>query len=34
VLDRDPLAIDPDDLSEVRPVATMVGGEWVFGGIG
>ncbi|MBA3415224.1 MAG: amidohydrolase [Chloroflexia bacterium] len=33
VLDRDPLAIDPDELAEVRPVATMVGGAWVFGGV-
>ena len=31
VLDRDPLAIDPDDLAEIRPMATMVGGAWVFG---
>ena len=33
VLDRDPLAIEPDELPEVRPVATMVGGAWVFGGV-
>ena len=29
VLDRDPLAIDPGELSEVQVVATMVGGRWV-----
>ncbi|HSL64694.1 MAG TPA: amidohydrolase [Gaiellaceae bacterium] len=29
VLDRDPLAIDPEELPEVRVVATMVGGRWV-----
>jgi predicted amidohydrolase YtcJ len=28
VLDRDPLAIPPDELPEVRVVATMVGGRW------
>jgi predicted amidohydrolase YtcJ len=33
VLDRDPLGVDPDELAEVRPVATMVGGAWVFGGV-
>ncbi|MCC6313545.1 MAG: amidohydrolase [Thermomicrobiales bacterium] len=32
VLDRDPLAA-PDELAAVRPVATMVGGAWVFGGV-
>jgi predicted amidohydrolase YtcJ len=29
VLDRDPLAIAPDELPEVRVVATMLGGRWV-----
>ena len=29
VLDRDPVAIPPDELPEVRVVATMVGGRWV-----
>src|SRR5512132_384234 len=28
VLDRDPLAIDPEELPEVEVVATMVGGRW------
>lgn len=28
VLDRDPLAIEPDELPEVQVVATMVGGRW------
>ena len=31
VLDRDPLAIPPEELPEVRVVATMVGGRWVHG---
>ncbi|HSC90837.1 MAG TPA: amidohydrolase [Gaiellaceae bacterium] len=31
VLDRDPFAIEPDELPEVRVVATMVGGRWVHG---
>ncbi|MFN8593608.1 MAG: amidohydrolase [Thermomicrobiales bacterium] len=30
VLDRDPLAIDPDELDHVKPTATMLGGEWVY----
>lgn len=30
VLDRDPLAIDPDDLDQVTPTATMLGGAWVW----
>jgi predicted amidohydrolase YtcJ len=34
VLDRDPLAASPDELASVRPVATMAGGRWVFGGVG
>jgi hypothetical protein len=29
VLDRDPLAIPPEELPEVQVVATMVGGRWV-----
>jgi len=29
VLDRDPIACEPAELSEVRVVATMVGGRWV-----
>jgi hypothetical protein len=28
VLDRDPLACEPDELAEVRVVATMLGGTW------
>jgi predicted amidohydrolase YtcJ len=30
VLDRDPLAIEPEELPEVRVVATMLGGRWVY----
>jgi predicted amidohydrolase YtcJ len=29
VLDRDPVAVPPDELPEVQVVATMVGGRWV-----
>jgi predicted amidohydrolase YtcJ len=29
VLDRDPLAIAPEELADVHVVATMVGGRWV-----
>jgi len=29
VLDRDPLAIEPEELPEVQVVATMLGGRWV-----
>jgi predicted amidohydrolase YtcJ len=29
VLDRDPLACEPEELGEVQVVATMVGGRWV-----
>jgi predicted amidohydrolase YtcJ len=29
VLDRDPISCPPEELSEVRVVATMVGGNWV-----
>jgi predicted amidohydrolase YtcJ len=32
VLDRDPLAVDPAELSEIRVRATMLSGRWVFGG--
>jgi hypothetical protein len=28
VLDRDPLAIEPEELPDVSVVATMVGGRW------
>jgi predicted amidohydrolase YtcJ len=31
VLDRDPLAVPPEELPDVRVVATMVGGRWTFG---
>ncbi|MDQ3891197.1 MAG: amidohydrolase [Actinomycetota bacterium] len=31
VLDRDPVSSPPDELAEVRVVATMLGGRWVFG---
>jgi predicted amidohydrolase YtcJ len=31
VLDRDPVACPPDELPEVRVVATMVAGRWVHG---
>lgn len=30
VLDRDPLAIPPEDLPELEVVATMVGGRWTY----
>jgi predicted amidohydrolase YtcJ len=30
VLDRDPVTIEPDELQEVRIVATMVGGSWSY----
>lgn len=33
VLDRDLITIPPDELLEVKVVATMVGGEWRFGGL-
>jgi predicted amidohydrolase YtcJ len=29
VLDRDPLALAPEDIDQVTPTATMLGGEWV-----
>ena len=28
VLDRDPLAVEPEELRDLRVVATMVGGRW------
>ncbi|MBN1145877.1 MAG: amidohydrolase [Anaerolineales bacterium] len=30
VLEQDPFTCDPDLIYEMRPLATMVGGEWVF----
>jgi predicted amidohydrolase YtcJ len=30
VLDRDPFLCEPDIIKEIRPLMTMVGGEWVF----
>jgi predicted amidohydrolase YtcJ len=30
VLDRDPLAIDPSEIDQVKPMKTMLGGEWVW----
>ncbi|MDP9368918.1 MAG: amidohydrolase [Chloroflexota bacterium] len=30
VLDRDPLSVAPQELSDIRPVATLLGGRWVF----
>ncbi len=33
VLDRDPYTIPPSELLDVKVVATMVGGEWRFGGV-
>ncbi len=32
VLDRDPVACRPEEIGEVRVVATMLGGRWVYGG--
>jgi predicted amidohydrolase YtcJ len=32
VLDRDPVATEAAELGEIRVVATMLGGRWVFGG--
>ena len=34
VLDRDPEAIPAEELRSMRPVATMLGGRWVSGGLG
>jgi len=30
VLDRDLFHCEPDAIKDIRPLATMVGGEWVF----
>jgi predicted amidohydrolase YtcJ len=30
VLDRDPLRCAPDELPEIRVLATMLGGQWVY----
>jgi predicted amidohydrolase YtcJ len=30
VLAHDPLAIDPEELANAHPIATMLGGRWVF----
>jgi predicted amidohydrolase YtcJ len=30
VLDTDPFTCDPETIKNIRPLATMVGGEWVF----
>jgi predicted amidohydrolase YtcJ len=30
VLDRDPLTVSPDELDQVRPTGTMLGGAWVY----
>jgi predicted amidohydrolase YtcJ len=32
VLDRDPFALEPEELPEVEVVATMLAGRWVYGG--
>jgi len=32
VLDADPFEMDPDELSSVRPSATMIAGDWVYQG--
>ncbi|MDQ4019693.1 MAG: amidohydrolase [Actinomycetota bacterium] len=32
VLDRDPVACEPAELTDVRVVATMLAGRWIFGG--
>ncbi|MBL7161391.1 MAG: amidohydrolase [Anaerolineales bacterium] len=31
VLDKDPFACEPEDLHNIKPLGTMVGGKWVFG---
>lgn len=33
VLDQDPYAVEPDALLEIDVLATMVGGEWRYGGV-
>ena len=30
ILDKDPFACDPEDLYNIKPLATMVGGDWVW----
>jgi len=30
VLEQDPFGITPDEVRQLQPAATMVGGEWVF----
>jgi predicted amidohydrolase YtcJ len=30
VLEDDPFEIPPDELKDLAPVSTMVGGEWVY----
>lgn len=30
LLDRDPLAVPPEDLAAMTPLATMLGGDWVY----
>ena len=30
VLEEDPLSMPADRLKEIRPLATMLGGKWVF----
>jgi len=30
VLDKDPFHSEPDAIKDIRPLATMVGGEWIF----
>ena len=30
VLDRDPFQIDPEQLRDMLPAATMIAGEWVY----
>jgi hypothetical protein len=30
VLNQDPFTCQPDDLHRIKPVKTMVSGEWVF----
>ena len=32
VLDRDPIAVPPEELPDVKVLGTMLGGRWVFGG--
>jgi predicted amidohydrolase YtcJ len=29
ILDKDPFTCDPEDLYNIKPLATMVGGKWV-----